>query len=106
MQSGLLMLQVACHKWSQAFAISMNARLGINHIDDTALIEEVLLEPSSLAVNVEKAPCPSPDAASAGDAAQQQNAQPLPLSVSEELLGLPRLAPTAEGLAVQMRWVL
>lgn len=91
----------------------MCTRLALHHTDDLTLTEEVLLEPSTLSLLLEKGPSGS----SSGTAATAANAvgtgagsvtsgiqaHSLPLRVSEKYLSLPRSLPAAPGLNVRLR---
>lgn len=106
-------MQAVLHKWSESYAVTLCTRLALNHTDDLTLTEEVLLEPSTVSLLLEKGPSGSSSdtAATAADAVGTSTsgittgiqADSLPLGVSEKYLSLPRSLPAAPGLRVHLR---
>ena len=104
-----MLMQAVVHKWSESYAVTLCTGLALNHIDDLALTEEVLLEPNTVSLLLEKGP--SDTAATAGDAVRTGagsvtsgiQADSLPLRVSEKYLSLPRSVPAAPGFTVHLR---
>ncbi|DBA79124.1 TPA: Protein argonaute-3, variant 2 [Trebouxia sp. C0004] len=109
----LTSLQAVLHKWSQSYAVTLCTRLALHYTDDLTLTEEVLLEPSSVSLLLEKGPSSSSTgtAATAADAVRTgagsitsgTQADSLPLRVSEKYLSLPRSLPAAPGLSLHLR---
>ncbi len=108
-----MLMQAVLHKWSESYAVTLCTRLALNHTDDLTLTEEVLLEPSSVSLLLEKGPSGSSSgtAATAADAVRTRagsvtsgiKADSLPLRVSEKYLSLPRSLPAAPGFVVHLR---
>ena len=94
-------MQVACFKWPKAYSVDLCASLGVNHVDDMSLTEEVLLEPTSLALSFCNSQV-SPQTPSTGTV-KRADAHSLPLNVKEDLLSLPRPPPSVQGRAVLIR---
>lgn len=98
-------VQVILHRWHNAMACALYSSVAINYTDDATLTEEVLLEPSSLALHIEQASASSKtDTAASPDAAKRLCASVLPLRQSDEHMSLPRPKPDQLGLTVQIRY--
>ncbi len=111
-----MLMQAVLHKWSDSYAVTLCTRLALNYTDDSTLTEEVLLEPSTVSLLLEKGPSGSSSdtadtAATAADAVgagagcitSGMKADSLPLRVSEKYLSRPRSLPAAQGLTVRLR---
>lgn len=108
-----MLMQAVVHKWSESYAVTLCTRLALNHIDDLTLTEEVLLEPSTVSLLLERGPSGSSSgtAATAADSVGTSassmtsgiQADSLPLRVNEKCLSLPRSLPAAPGLIVRLR---